>query len=147
MEPASPNEARDMLGLKPVSARATAVPCFDGQTHRFDFRDLVGREVMVCSRTKAMRDLMDARAMSGLPSLRGRGGGTAWFRRQPPARELAQRRVAHEVVCDFIAGCDGFHGVFRQSVPDGAVNTFERAYPFGWLGVLVDQPPVAPELI
>jgi p-hydroxybenzoate 3-monooxygenase len=55
--------------------------------------------------------------------------------------------TSHELVCDFIAGCDGYHGVTRQSVPRGAIATYERVYPFGWLGLLVDQPPVSPELI
>ncbi len=52
-----------------------------------------------------------------------------------------------EITCDFIAGCDGFHGVSRQSVPPGAIATFERVYPFGWLGILSDTPPVSQELI
>ena len=55
--------------------------------------------------------------------------------------------ASHEIVCDFIAGCDGFHGVSRQSVPSAALKTFEREYPFGWLGILSDTPPVSPELI
>jgi p-hydroxybenzoate 3-monooxygenase len=55
--------------------------------------------------------------------------------------------VTHELVCDAIAGCDGYHGVSRASVPAGAIRTFERVYPFGWLGVLADVPPCAPELI
>jgi p-hydroxybenzoate 3-monooxygenase len=55
--------------------------------------------------------------------------------------------VTHRIDCDFIAGCDGFHGIARQSVPATAITTFERIYPFGWLGVLVDQPPVADELV
>src|SRR5918995_974288 len=55
--------------------------------------------------------------------------------------------VEHQLACDFIAGCDGYHGVSRASVPQGALRTFERIYPFGWLGILVDRPPVADELI
>ncbi len=53
----------------------------------------------------------------------------------------------HELTCDFIAGCDGYHGVCRQSVPPGALQTFERIYPFGWLGILADVPPASHELI
>src|SRR5262249_23226 len=53
----------------------------------------------------------------------------------------------HEIVCDFIAGCDGFHGVSRQSVPAGAIKSFERVYPLGWLGILSETPPVSEELI
>ncbi len=55
--------------------------------------------------------------------------------------------VTHEVACDFIAGCDGFHGVSRQSVSQDALKLFERVYPFGWLGLLSETPPVSPELI
>jgi p-hydroxybenzoate 3-monooxygenase len=53
----------------------------------------------------------------------------------------------HEVECDFIAGCDGFHGISRKSVPPGAIKTYERVYPFGWLGLLSETPPVSQELI
>ena len=55
--------------------------------------------------------------------------------------------MTHEIACDFIAGCDGYHGVSRQSVPENSLRIFERVYPFGWLGILVDRPPVAHELI
>ena len=63
------------------------------------------------------------------------------------SRRLRPRLERREVACDFIAGCDGFHGVSRRSVPQGALNTFERAYPFGWLGILADVPPCNHELI
>ena len=122
--------------------------CFDGRTHRFDFRDLVGREVMVYGQTEVTRDLMDARATSGLPTVYEAEDVVLHdFDGDRPRVSWRKDGVAHEAACDFIAGCDGFHGVARRSVPEGAVTTFERAYPFGWLGVLVDEPPVAPELI
>jgi p-hydroxybenzoate 3-monooxygenase len=54
---------------------------------------------------------------------------------------------SHEIECDFIAGCDGFHGISRKSVPPGAIKNYERVYPFGWLGLLSDTPPVSKELI
>jgi len=54
---------------------------------------------------------------------------------------------AHEIACDYVAGCDGFHGVARRSIPENVLRTYERVYPFGWLGVLVDRPPIAHELI
>src|SRR3546814_4482679 len=53
----------------------------------------------------------------------------------------------HELECDFIAGCDGYHGVSRRSIPDSVLRHYERVYPFGWLGILVDRPPVSDELI
>ena len=122
--------------------------CFDGASHRFDFCGLVGREVMVYGQTEVTRDLMDARAASGAATayeaedvaLHDFDGGR-------PRVSYRKDGAAHEVECDFIAGCDGFHGVSRRSVPAAAVSIFERVYPFGWLGVLVDQPPAAPELI
>jgi p-hydroxybenzoate 3-monooxygenase len=64
-----------------------------------------------------------------------------------PSVAWRENGATHTLVCDFIAGCDGYHGVCRASVPEGSVTTYERVYPFGWLGVLTDTPPVSPELI
>jgi p-hydroxybenzoate 3-monooxygenase len=122
--------------------------CFDGVSHRFDFRDLVGREVMVYGQTEVTRDLMDARAASGATTVYEADDVTLHdFDGDRPRVSWRKDGAPHEVDCDFIAGCDGFHGVARRSAPERAVSTFERVYPFGWLGVLVDEPPVAPELI
>ena len=121
---------------------------FDGQRHRIDLAALTGRRVTVYGQTEVTRDLMQARAQAGLRtvyeatdvSLHGFDGNS------PVVRWRASGR-AHEARCDYIAGCDGFHGVARASVPTGALRTFERVYPFGWLGVLCDTPPVSDELI
>lgn len=122
--------------------------CFDGLSHRFDFRNLVGREVMVYGQTEVTRDLMDARAASGGVTVYEAADVTLHdFDGPHPRVTYCKDGVTHEVRCDFVAGCDGFHGVCRRSVPDAALSTFERIYPFGWLGVLVDQPPVASELV
>jgi p-hydroxybenzoate 3-monooxygenase len=122
--------------------------CFDDVSHRFDFHDLVGREVMVYGQTEVTRDLMDARARSGLPTVYEAEDVALHDFDSPRPRVTWQKDgVACEIACDFIAGCDGFHGVSRSSVSEAAISSFERIYPFGWLGVLVDQPPVAPELI
>ena len=121
---------------------------FDGASHRFDFRDLVGREVMVYGQTEVTRDLMDACVGSGAPTVYGAESVVLHdLDSGHPRVTYRKDGASHEVACDFIAGCDGFYGVSRQSVPAGAVSAFERVYPFGWLGVLVDEPPVAPELI
>lgn len=121
---------------------------FDGDMLRIDFAELVGRRVMVYGQTEVTRDLMDARTASG--------GRTAYeaqdvsihdFDGDAPKVRYRKDGVEHEITCDFIAGCDGFHGVSRASVPAGAIKAFERVYPFGWLGVLVEQKPVAEELI
>ena len=121
---------------------------FDETAAHFDFRALVGREVMVYGQTEITRDLMDNRDASGLTTIyEAENVQLHDFDRDRPRVTYQQDGLTHTVECDFIAGCDGYHGVSRASVPAGAIQTFERIYPFGWLGVLVDQPPVAPELI
>ncbi|MBE0579060.1 4-hydroxybenzoate 3-monooxygenase [Devosia sp.] len=117
---------------------------FDGDSHRIDFSELIGRQVMVYGQTEVTRDLMGVREATtiyeaedvALHDLDGR-----------PWVTYTKDGQTHRIDCDFIAGCDGYHGVARQSVPQQALTTFERVYPFGWLGVLVDRPPVADELI
>ncbi|MBM6592867.1 4-hydroxybenzoate 3-monooxygenase [Microvirga pudoricolor] len=122
--------------------------CFDGESHRLDFADLVGRKVMVYGQTEVTRDLMAARDASGAGIIyEAEGVSLHDFDGSAPKVRYVKDGVAHEVSCDFIAGCDGFHGVARASVPEAAIRTFERVYPFGWLGILVDRPPVADELI
>ncbi len=122
--------------------------CVEGVRHRIDFRALTGKAVMVYGQTEITRDLMEGRAASGAPtvyealdvSLHGIGGDRPRVRYRKEGKEV-------EVACDFIAGCDGFHGVSRQSLPAGSVRAYERVYPFGWLGLLSDTPPVSKELI
>jgi len=117
---------------------------FDGDSQRIDFAALIDRHVMVYGQTEVTADLMKARQ-----------GRTLYEAEDVELHDLEgkpyvtfrQNGVTQRIHCDFIAGCDGFHGVARQSVPASALTTFERVYPFGWLGVLVDQPPVADELI
>jgi len=121
---------------------------FDGVRQRIDFQALVGGAVTVYGQTEVTHDLMNAREASGAKiiyeaesvSLHGFDGASPFVRYE-------KNGVGHEIACDFIAGCDGFHGVSRASLPEHALSTFERAYPFGWLGVLVERPPVAGELI
>ena len=122
--------------------------CFDGDRHRFDFRELIGRTVTVYGQTEVTRDLMQARDASDAPTIYEAGNVSLHdFSGDRPRVRYLKDGVEHEIACDFIAGCDGYHGICRASVPQGALNTFERVYPFGWLGILVDRPPVADELI
>ena len=122
--------------------------CFDGDRHRFDFHELIGRTVMVYGQTEVTRDLMQARDASGAATIyEAENVSIHDFDGDKPKVRYTKDDVEHELACDFIAGCDGYHGVARASVPDGALKTFERVYPFGWLGILVDKPPVADELI
>ena len=105
---------------------------------------------MVYGQTEVTHDLMEARAAGGAAD-RLRGRRRAACTTSTAAAPIVRYRkdgAEHELECDFIAGCDGYHGVSRASVPaDGASATYERVYPFGWLGVLADVPPVSHELI
>ncbi len=121
---------------------------FDGDLHRIDFQALVGRAVMVYGQTELTRDLTLAREASGAVTRYDAHAVTLHdFDTTRPRVRYHHDGAEHELACDFIAGCDGFHGVARASVSPEALATFERTYPFGWLGVLVDRPPVADELI
>ena len=122
--------------------------CFDGDRHRFDFQKLIGRTVTVYGQTEVTRDLMHARDRSGLKTIYGAESVSLHnFDGDKPKVRYVKDGVEHQLDCDFIAGCDGYHGVSRTTVPQDAIRTFERIYPFGWLGILVDKPPVADELI
>ena len=122
---------------------------FKGARHRIDLQALTGgRQVMVYGQTELTRDLMEARAAAGQPSVyQARELSIHDFAGQQPRVRYVSQGRQHELACDFIAGCDGFHGVCRASVPRGAITEYEKVYPFGWLGLLADVPPVSPELI
>lgn len=123
--------------------------CFSGQRHRIDMHGLTGgKQVLVYGQTEVTRDLMALRASQGLSTFYEAGDVSLHdFEGDRPWVRFVHQGTAHELHCDFIAGCDGFHGVSRASVPAGAIQTFEKVYPFGWLGVLSDTPPVSEELI
>jgi p-hydroxybenzoate 3-monooxygenase len=120
-----------------------------GTRHRIDLHGLTGgKNVMVYGQTELTKDLMDARKEAGLPTVYEAKDVTIHdFDTVRPHVRYVKDGVSHEITADFIAGCDGFHGVCRASVPREAINTFEKIYPFGWLGLLSDTPPVADELI
>ncbi len=121
--------------------------CFDGDELRIDLAALTGRSVTVYGQTEVTRDLMALRAASGAPTLYEAKDATLHDLGSAPRIGFTRNGVHEELACDFVAGCDGYHGVSRASVPADAMQVFERAYPFGWLGVLVDRPPVAHELV
>ncbi len=123
--------------------------CFGGARHRIDLRGLTGgKQVMVYGQTEVTRDLMDLRAAEGLATVyEAEGVSLHDFDGDRPSVRYTKDGATHELRCDFIAGCDGYHGVSRQSVPPESLRTFERVYPFGWLGVLSQTPPVSHELI
>ncbi|MRN37314.1 4-hydroxybenzoate 3-monooxygenase [Neisseria sp. N95_16] len=121
---------------------------FNDQHVRIDFEKEVGKNVVVYGQTEVTRDLMDARAATG--------GVTVYeadnvalhdIDTTAPYVTYTKDGEEHRLDCDFIAGCDGFHGVSRQSIPADVLKSYERVYPFGWLGLLSDTPPVSDELI
>jgi p-hydroxybenzoate 3-monooxygenase len=118
---------------------------FDGRVHRIDLAGLSGRHVLVYGQTEIQRDLDEAAAERII-----------WQAQEVSVHEFDTRRprvtykcdgLTHTIECEFIAGCDGYHGVCRASVPADRIKEYERLYPFGWLGVLADVPPVNDELI
>ena len=118
-----------------------------GRRFRVDFRALTGKTVTVYGQTEVTRDLIAARLAGD--------GPIVWEATEVALRDIETGRprlgyrlagAEHELACDFIAGCDGFHGVSRSSLPASS-QTFERTYPFGWLGILADVPPCSDELI
>jgi p-hydroxybenzoate 3-monooxygenase len=126
---------------------------FARRTHRIDFADLTGgKAVTIYSQHEVIKDLTDARLAAG---------GQVYFEVEDtsihdfedadgsikPKIRFRKDGEPQELVCDFIAGCDGFHGICRPTMPEGVLTTFERVYPFGWLGILVEAPPSSEELI
>ncbi len=122
---------------------------YNGQRKRVDLAKWTGgKKVMVYGQTEVTLDLMDARAAAGLTTIyEAQNVQVHDFDSQHPRVSYEKDGVSHEIQCDFIAGCDGFHGVCRASAPRNAIKEFEKVYPFGWLGLLSDTPPVHEELI
>ena len=122
---------------------------FDNRLHRIDLAALTGgKHVTIYGQTEMTRDLIEAREAAGLTAVfeatnvapHGFDGTAPWVTWEKDG-------LTHRIDCDFIAGCDGYHGVSRRSVPEAAIKTFERQYPFGWLGVLAEVPPANRELV
>jgi p-hydroxybenzoate 3-monooxygenase len=122
---------------------------YNGQRHRIDMNQLTGgKNVMVYGQTELTKDLMDARAGAGLSTVyEAHNVAVHDFDSKKPRVTYEKDGQTFEIACDFIAGCDGFHGVCRASAPRSAIKEFEKVYPFGWLGLLSDTPPVHDELI
>jgi p-hydroxybenzoate 3-monooxygenase len=122
---------------------------FASVRHRIDLKRLSGgKTVTVYGQTEVTRDLMAARQASGHATVYEAADVAPHdFDGAAPFVTFVENGTTRRLDCDFIAGCDGFHGISRQSVPARALTVYERAYPFGWLGVLADVPPASPELI
>lgn len=120
---------------------------FAGRSVRVDLQGLAGGSVSVYGQTEVTKDLIDARiAANGEVKFEASEVTVEGFERMRPIVRYWQGGESHELTCDFIAGCDGYHGICRKSIPQEAMQTFERVYPFGWLGILADVPPVGDEL-
>lgn len=117
--------------------------------HPIDVTGLTGGKVVTAyGQTEVTKDLMDARAAAGLTTLYSAADVSIHdFDGDSPVVRFRQNGELKELACDFIAGCDGFHGVCRASVPEGAITEYEKVYPFGWLGILADVPPVSTHAI
>jgi p-hydroxybenzoate 3-monooxygenase len=122
---------------------------FSGTGHRIDFRELTGgKGVVIYAQHEVIKDLVAARLSSGgqiifeAADVRIQG-----LDQQTPSIHFENEGKTHELSCDFIAGCDGFHGVCRPSIPEGVITAYEQIYPFGWLGILAQAAPSSEELI
>ena len=122
--------------------------CVEGVRRRIDFKELTGKNVTVYGQTEITKDLMDGRSTAGAKTVYAAYDVAVHdiFSDKPRVTCRSDGKP-HEIECEFIAGCDGFHGITRKSVPPGAIKSYERVYPFGWIGLLSDTPPVSEELI
>ncbi len=120
---------------------------FSGRSHRIDFQELTGRAITVYAQQEVIKDLVAARlAAGGQIVFEAEAIGLSGIEAQPRIR-YRKDGAEHEIACDFIGGCDGFHGISRPAIPDAALTVYDRTYPFGWLGILAQSPPASEELI
>ena len=134
--------------LKDRLVHAGVSLAFAGRSIRVDLKALTGSSVSVYGQTEVTKDLVDALGAAGAKLVfEAADVSIEGFDRANPTVRYRHGGNSHELTCDFIAGCDGYHGVCRRSIPAAAVQSFERVYPFGWLGILADVPPVDHELI
>ncbi|MFZ5962382.1 4-hydroxybenzoate 3-monooxygenase [Thalassococcus sp. BH17M4-6] len=121
---------------------------FDGDRHRIDLAALTGKTVTVYGQTEVTKDLFDRRFAEAQPFyFNVEDVRPTDLTSDRPVVRFRQDGKDVAVRCDYVAGCDGFHGVSRQAIPGDVLRTFERVYPFGWLGIMVERPPVSHELI
>ena len=122
---------------------------FNGRRHRIDLSGLTGgKAITVYGQNEVVRDLIDARVETGRPLyFEAQHVSVADLDSTKPVIRFRHDDAEHEVRCDFIAGCDGFHGICRPSIPDGVLTIYERVYQFGWLGILAEAPPSSDEIV
>jgi len=122
---------------------------FDGRRHRIDLEGLTGHAITIYGQQEVVKDLIAARMESGAPMVfEARDVRVEGFQGDAPSVRFSTSSAGEvKLQCDFIAGCDGFHGVCRGSIPPGALATHERTYPFAWLGILAQARPSREELV
>ena len=122
---------------------------FLGDRHRIDMAALTGgRRISIYGQNQVVKDLIAARTKTGRPLLFEVGGVSVHEMESTQPKIRFMKDAEHcELQCDFIAGCDGFHGICRPSIPKDRMRTYERVYPFGWLGILAEAAPSSPELV
>jgi p-hydroxybenzoate 3-monooxygenase len=122
---------------------------FDGVGHRIPLSDLAGgRVIVVYGQTEVVKDLIAARLESGAPlHFEAEDVSVHDVDSDAPTVRYRHEGAEHELRCDVIAGCDGFHGICRQAMPEERMQVFQREYPFAWLGILAEAPPSAEELV
>jgi p-hydroxybenzoate 3-monooxygenase len=122
--------------------------CFNGKLHRINFRELVGKGIVIYGQQEVVKDLVQRRLDDGGQILFEVDDVSVHdVESKSPKIKFTHEGQQKEIACDFIAGCDGFHGICRPSFPAGKLSIFEREYPFGWLGILSESPPPKDELI
>jgi p-hydroxybenzoate 3-monooxygenase len=121
---------------------------FSGRSFRIDFRELTGRGITVYAQQEVIKDLVAARlAAGGQIVFEAEAMRLEGIEEGRPRIRYRNDGAEHEIECDFIAGCDGFHGVARASIPSNMLSIFEKVYPFAWLGILAQTKPASEELI
>jgi p-hydroxybenzoate 3-monooxygenase len=122
---------------------------FNGRSHRIDFMELTGKRITIYGQQEIVKDMIAVRLATGgridfevsgvtLHDLEGT---------RPAIRYTAADGTPQELTCDFVAGCDGFHGIARPAIPEGVLTAYDRDYPFAWLGILTQSPPISHELL
>jgi p-hydroxybenzoate 3-monooxygenase len=121
---------------------------FQCRGHRIDFQELTGRAITIYAQGEVVKDLIDARLTTKQPIMFEAADVLLHnFDGSQPSIHFVKDGNAVVLQCDFIAGCDGFHGVSRPSIPQGILTAFDRVYPFAWLGILAEAPPSSEELV
>ena len=121
---------------------------FSERRHRIDFKALTGKGITVYGQNEVVKDLTDARLAQGEPIVFEADDVSIHdIENERPTIRYRKDGTSVEVTCDFIAGCDGFHGICRPTIPAEVLTIFERTYPFGWLGILAEAPPSSEELV